>query len=154
MTFSGVKVDAGNSDKCAAQSSSVHNSAGRFTLHLRERTLNKRKLVALTLAACAINHVSVAECELDTDQLEDLVGYEIEDVKSVAGWIDEAAGKVGYEDDWEGCRHNRTIIFSDATSVECVSYHHSSAWGPQKAVIFKNYSSKILCIDDQLIDVR
>ena len=116
--------------------------------------MNKRKLVALTLAAGAITHVSVAECELDAEQLEDLIGYEIEDVKSVAGWIDESAGKVGNEDDWEGCRYNRTIIFSDATSVECVSYHHSSAWGPQKAVIFKNYSGKILCIDDQLIDVR
>jgi len=113
-----------------------------------------RKLAVLTLVAFAFAGASLAECELDTDQLEDLIGYEVESVKSVAGWIDEAAGKVGNEDDWEGCRYNRTIIFSDATSVECVSYHHSSAWGPQKAVIFKKYSGRILCIDDQLIDVR
>lgn len=116
--------------------------------------MDTRKLLTLMLAAFAFTGASVAECELDTDQLEDLIGYEIEGVKTVAGWIDESAGKVGNEDDWEGCRYNRTIIFSDATSVECTTYHHSSAWGPQKAVIFKNYSGKILCIDDELMDVR
>lgn len=113
-----------------------------------------RKLIVLMVIGMAFNEASFAECNLDTDQLKELIGYEVEDVKSVAGWVDEAAGKVGNEDDWEGCRYDRTIIFSDGTSVECVSYHHSSAWGPQKAVVFKNYSGAILCIDDQLIDVR
>ncbi len=116
--------------------------------------MNTCKLGGLALAALAFTGASVADCELDSDQLEKLIGYEIEAVKSVAGWIDEAAGKVGNEDDWEGCRYNRTIIFSDATTVECVSYHHSNAWGPQTAVIFQKSSDKIVCIDDQLIDVR
>jgi len=112
------------------------------------------RLTALMVTSFAFTAASFADCDLDTNQLEDLIGYEVEDVKSVAGWVDEAAGKVGNEDDWEGCRYNRTIIFDDGTSMECVSYHHSSAWGPQKAVIFKKYSGKKLCIDDQLIDVR
>lgn len=113
-----------------------------------------RAFSALAGTAIAFSGVSFAECELDTDQLGDLVGYEVESVRSVAGWVDEAAGKVGNEDDWEGCRYNRTIIFDDGTSVECTTYHHSSAWGPQKAVVFTKYSEKIVCIDDQLIDVR
>lgn len=116
--------------------------------------MNQRRTVLLVAAAMTFSGASFAECNLDTDQLEDLIGYEIESVKSVAGWIDESAGKVGSEDDWEGCRYNRTIIFSDATTVECETYHHSSAWGPQKAVIFTKYSDKIVCIDDELIDVR
>lgn len=112
------------------------------------------KFAVLMVAVIAIPSVSFADCDLDIDQLEDLVGYQVEGVYSVAGWVDEAAGKVGSEDDWEGCRYNRKIIFSDGTSVKCTSHHNSSAWGRQKAVMFERHSSKKLCIDDQLINVR
>lgn len=112
------------------------------------------KFAASVVTAIAVPGFSFADCDLDIDQLEDLVGYEVEGVYSVAGWVDEAAGKVGNEDDWEGCRYNRKIIFSDGTTVKCTSHHNSSAWGQQKAVMFERHSSKMLCIDDQLIDVR
>ena len=112
------------------------------------------KLALTILSGLAIAPVSFAGCELDTDELKKLVGYEIEDVKKVAGWVDESAGKVGNADDWEGCRYDRKIIFDDGTSVECTTYHHSSAWGPQDAVIFTRYSDRIVCIDDTLMDTQ
>ena len=71
------------------------------------------KTIAAALAGFAVAPVGFAGCELDTDQLKSLIGYEIEDVKTVAGWIDEGEGKVGNAKDWEGCRYNRTIIFED-----------------------------------------
>ncbi|NQY96100.1 MAG: hypothetical protein HRT82_02975 [Henriciella sp.] len=106
-------------------------------------------LIGLTIAPAGF-----AGCELDTGELKKLVGYEIEAVKTVAGWIDDGEGKVGNANDWEGCRYNRTIIFDDGTTVECSTYHHSSAWGPQDAVIFARYSERIICIDDELMDTR
>lgn len=113
-----------------------------------------RRLVVAALISAGLARPGFAGCELDIDELEDLVGYEIEAIKTVAGWIDEADGKVGNEDDWEGCRYNRKIIFDDGTSVTCTSYQYSSAWGEQKAVIFTKHSDQIVCIDDELMDVR
>lgn len=110
-------------------------------------------LIAVLVSLLVVGTAS-AGCELDVDEFEDLVGYEIEDVKTVAGWIDEDDGKVGNEDDWEGCRYNRKIIFDDGSSVMCKTYHYSNAWGPQKAVIFTRHSSQKVCIDDELMDVR
>jgi hypothetical protein len=108
-------------------------------------------LSATTLGLAGIGH---AGCDLDIDELNTLVGYEIQSVKTVAGWIDEDAGKVGNEDDWEGCRYDRKIIFDDGTTVVCTTYHHGSAWGKQKAVIFAKYSDQIVCIDDELMEVK
>lgn len=112
------------------------------------------RYMAAALASFAMAPAGFAGCELDTDQLKKLVGYEIEDVKKVAGWIDDGEGKVGNANDWEGCRYNRTIIFEDGSTVECTTYHHSSAWGPQEAVIFTRYSERKICIDDELMDTR
>lgn len=112
------------------------------------------KTIASALAGLALAPAGFAGCELDMDQLESLVGYEIEAVKTIAGWIDEGEGKVGNANDWEGCRYNRTIIFEDGSTVECSTYHHSSAWGPQQAVIFTRHSQQKICIDDELMDTR
>lgn len=113
-----------------------------------------QKIGLIWAAILGLSGVSHAGCELDVDELKTLVGYEVQSVKTVAGWIDEDAGKVGNEDDWEGCRYNRKIIFDDGTSVTCTTYHHGSAWGSQKAVIFAKYSDQIVCIDDELMDVK
>ena len=97
---------------------------------------------------------AAAGCNLDEGQFEDLVGFEIEAVKTVAGWIDERAGEVGDKNDWEGCRYNREIIFEDGTTLTCKSYDYGSAWGTQQAVVFKRYSDVKVCIDDELMDVK
>jgi len=116
--------------------------------------MNVTRYLTAALASLAFAPTGFAGCELDTAQLKKLVGYEIEDVKKVAGWIDDGEGKVGNANDWEGCRYNRTIIFEDGSTVECTTYHHSSAWGPQEAVIFTRYSERKVCIDDELMDTR
>ncbi|MBR9834776.1 MAG: hypothetical protein GYB42_06215 [Alphaproteobacteria bacterium] len=116
--------------------------------------MSRRLFVLAALATLTLAGHASAGCALDVDELEDLVGYKIEAVKTVSGWIDEDDGKVGNEDDWEGCRYKRRIIFDDGTSLVCSSYRYSSAWGEQEAVIFVRHSSRKVCIDDEVMDVR
>lgn len=47
----------------------------------------------------------------------------------MVGWIDEDVGKVGNEDDWEGCWYDCKIIFDDGIIVVCIIYYYGSVWG-------------------------
>ena len=81
--------------------------------------MGMRAFSVLTFTTIAFTGVSFAECELDTDQLEDLVGYEVESVKSVAGWVDEAEYHV---------RRGETLTVFEEDFVS-VSYEDTAAKG-------------------------
>jgi len=112
------------------------------------------RMTTLCLLSLTFYAAAFAECRLDEDDLETLVGYRIEAIKTIAGWVDEDAGEVGNADDWEGCRYGRKIIFEDGTNIICNDYAHSSAWGEQVAILFTRSSDTKICVDDELMDVR
>jgi hypothetical protein len=102
----------------------------------------------LALAGAAAH----AGCDLDEDDLEDLIGYEITGVKQVSGWVDRDDGAVGDEDDWEGCDYGRKVIFDDGDHLICKEHTYDNAYGEQTAIIFADGSRYRVCINDELID--
>ena len=85
-----------------------------------------------------------------SDQLEQLVGYTIVDVKTVEGWYDEDGEK---GDSFGGCDYGRIIVFSDDRVLECSTYNYHYAYRP-RAVILSNGSSFKMIIDDHVYDMR
>jgi hypothetical protein len=85
-----------------------------------------------------------------TDELEDLVGYTIVDVKTVDGWYDDDGEK---GDSFEGCEYGRTIVFSDNRILTCSTYHYHYTYRP-RAIILSNGSSFKMIVDDDVYDMR
>lgn len=83
-------------------------------------------------------------------ELEGLVGYSIVAAMTVTGFQDRD-GKKG--DSFEGCNHDRVIIFDDSKVLRCTTYSYTYSYRP-KAVIFSNGSSFKMLVGDNVYDMR
>lgn len=110
------------------------------------------------LAVFLLLYSSNVVADIDEYQLEELVGWTIVASKSIAGYRDPGEKK---SDDWEGCDFDRTVYFSDGTTVTCYSYGYQYAYMP-KAILFgheithegKKYTMYKMLVQGQLYDVR
>lgn len=105
------------------------------------------KTATLALALALISTPALADM---ADELEDLVGYTIIDVKTIEKWYDDD-GEEG--DSFEGCEHGRTIVFSDNRILECATYHYHYTYRP-RAVILSDGRSYKMIVDDDIYDMR
>lgn len=78
-----------------------------------------------------------------------LIGWEVVDVKTIAGWEDEDGEK---GDSFEGCDWDRKIIFTDDTYLVCTSYNYSYSYRPD-AVIFERYGSYKILVNNEFYDM-
>lgn len=65
------------------------------------------------------------------DILSDFVGYTVIASKTIDSFADRGKEK---KDGFEGCEHDRVIIFTDGTAVTCRTYSYTYSYRP-KAVI-------------------
>lgn len=78
------------------------------------------------LVTCAAARADMA------DDLSDFVGYTIVDIKTIDSFRDRGKEKT---DGFEGCDHDRTIIFADGTAVVCRTYSYSYSYRPRAVLL-------------------
>ncbi|KJV44346.1 hypothetical protein CAP42_09610 [Acinetobacter indicus] len=92
------------------------------------------------------------------DELEDLVGYTIVDSKTIKGWYDDEESEEGA---FKGCKHGRTVVFTDNTTLTCSEYGYQYAYRPTAIILAKEityqgqtlYDFKII-VEDEVYDMR
>lgn len=105
----------------------------------------KRAWVA-ALAAAGL----VAPTALAAADLSDYVGYSIIANKTVEGYVDPD-GKS--DDSFEGCEHDRKIVFTDGTYLVCATYSYSYSYRPE-AVILANGTSLVMIVNNNEYRMR
>ena len=95
-----------------------------------------------------------ADC---ADELDDVIGYVVLDVKTIEGYIDEDET----DDSFEGCNHGRIIYFTDGTKLTCSEYGYQYAYRPDVVIFAKPISYKgrefhsfKMLVEDELYDMR
>ena len=93
-------------------------------------------------------------------KLERLVGYVIEDSKTIKGWYDEGAGEKE-EGSFKGCNHGRKIVFADNKILTCAQYGYQYAYRPTAIILAKqiSYQGKTfydfkMIVEDEVYDMR
>lgn len=82
---------------------------------------------AVLVALLSANTARAGAAEI----LSDFVGYTVVASKTVDSFVDPGKAK---QDGFEGCDHDRVIIFTDGTAVTCRTYSYTYSYRP-KAVI-------------------
>lgn len=76
-----------------------------------------------------------------SDVLSDFVGYTIVASKTVDAFIDRGKEK---KDGFEGCDHDRVIVFTDGTGLVCRTYSYTYSYRPKAVILAQqfNYQGK------------
>lgn len=92
-----------------------------------------------------------------SDVLSDFVGYTIVASKTVDAFVDKGKEK---KDGFEGCDHDRVIVFTDGTGVVCRTYSYTYSYRPKAVILAQqfNYQGKQftrlkLVVGDKAYDV-
>jgi hypothetical protein len=101
--------------------------------------------------------ISSAYADL-ADKLSALVGFTIIDSKTIMGWYDED-GKEGRA--FNGCKHDRVIIFTDNKALTCAEYGYQYAYRPAAVILGrkisyqdKTFSVIKMVVEDEIYDMR
>lgn len=66
------------------------------------------------------------------DLLSELVGYTVIASKTIDSFADRGKEK---KDGFEGCEHDRVIIFTDGTAVTCRTYSYTYSYRPNAIIL-------------------
>lgn len=66
------------------------------------------------------------------DVLSDFVGYTVIASKTIDSFADRGKEK---KDGFEGCEHDRVIIFTDGTAVTCRTYSYTYSYRPTAVIL-------------------
>ncbi len=89
-------------------------------------------------------------CADASDKLRRLEGYTIILATTVVGYVD-ADGK--RKDSFEGCDHDRVIIFDNDRVLKCATYSYTYSYRPTAIVFAKGGDFKML-VGNDLYDMR
>jgi hypothetical protein len=92
-----------------------------------------------------------------TNELEDLIGYTIVESKTIESWYEDDEK----DDSFEGCSHDRVIVFTDNTTLTCTEYGYQYAYRPTAIILAKeiSYQGKSsydfkMVVEDEIYDMR
>jgi len=91
------------------------------------------------------------------DALSNFVGYTIIATKTIDSFIDKGKAK---KDGFEGCDHDRVIVFTDGTSVTCRTYSYTYSYRPTAVILGKQVTFQgrqvtllKLIVEDSIYDI-
>ena len=100
----------------------------------------------LARAAASVLAIIAAAAQAGAaDVLSDFVGYTVIASKTIDSFADRGKEK---KDGFEGCDHDRVIIFTDGTAVTCRTYSYTYSYRPTAVILGQqvNYQGKQLTL--------
>lgn len=103
-----------------------------------------RWIVAFTLVLVLSSRPALAVCDLSQ-----VVGYTLVFGKTIQAYIQDGKRINGFE----GCAHDRVLVFTDNTGVRCKEALVHTANLPKAYLFARNANDMKLCVDDDMYDV-
>jgi hypothetical protein len=103
-----------------------------------------RWLLAATLALGVPGGPALAGCDLSQ-----VVGYQLVFGKTIQGYIQDGKRVSGFE----GCAHDRVLVFTDDTGVRCKDALVQSDNLPKAYLFARTANDMKLCVGDVMYDV-
>ena len=103
-----------------------------------------RWVVALALVFGLSSRPALAVCDLSQ-----VVGYTLIFGKTIQAYIQDGKRTNGFE----GCAHDRVLVFTDNTGVRCKDAAVHAAVLPKGYLFARNANDMKLCVDDDIYDV-
>jgi hypothetical protein len=103
-----------------------------------------RWLMVATLVLGAWSRPALAMCDLSQ-----VVGYTVVFAKTIEAYIQGGKRVSGFE----GCAHDRVLVFTDNTGVRCKDASIHTANLPKAYLFARNANDMKLCVDDDMYDV-